>query len=312
MNILLAGATGYAGYTIATTLRQAGHQVTALVRRPDSARARSLRQQEIDLLPGDLRQPVTYRAALEACDVCITTVLDFQDPVGTDHLLLETLRAVPARADGSSRLVIYTTGCLVYGYVPERLLDETTPGNPAHPLHFRMELEQDVLQLRNWRSVVVRPGFLYGLDGYSCFATTWFEQGESGRVLFDGDPTKGWSWVHVADLADAYRRMVEHPALDQEIFCVADELQPSCLAVATAAARAAGFTGELEHGPAHMEDWSALFEQNQFITSAKARRRLGWKPAQAGVLAHIDSCYQGWRASQSSDSMGSSITPLRS
>lgn len=311
MKIFIAGASGYAGLTIATALHQAGHHVTALVRRPSSERARHLARQGIDLLPGNLRQPVTYRAALEACDVCITTVLDFEDPVGTDQLLLATLRTVPAKADGSQRLFVYTTGCLIYGYVPERLLDETTPGNPAHPLHFRMELELEVLQLQNWRTVVVRPGFMYGLDGHSCYAGTWFEQSESGRVVFDGDPAKGWSWVHVTDLAEAYRRIVEHPTLNQEIFCVADELRPDCLAVATAAARAAGFTGALEFGPAHMEDWSALFEQNQFITSAKARRVLGWEPRQAGVLAEIDQCYQGWRASQTIGSADGSSASRR-
>lgn len=216
-------------------------------------------------------------------------------PVGTDRRLLTVLRGVPARADGRQRLFVYTTCCLVYGYVPGHLLDEETRGNPAHPLHFRMQLEQRVLQLQNWRTVVVRPGVLYGSDGHSCFAATWFEQGESGRVVFNGDLAKGWSWVHVADLAEAYRHISEHTQLDREIFCLADEWQPLCLDVAAAAAQAADFDGNLEFGPAIMEDWSALFEQNQFITSAKARRVLGWTPKHAGVLAHMDVHYQSWR-----------------
>ena len=311
MNIFLAGAAGYVGYSIAGTLRQAGHHVTALVRRPESVRARSLQTQEIQLLPGDLREPATYRAALAACDVCITTVLDFADPVGTDRLLLDALRAVPPRADGRQRLFVYTTGCLVYGYVPQRLLDETTPGNPAHPLHFRLELEQEVLALTNWRTVVVRPGFVYGLDGYSCFATTWFEQGESGRVVFAGDRAKGWSWVHVADLANAYHRIVEHPGkLNQEIFCLADEWQPQCLDIAIRAAQVAGFEGEIIFGPVLMEDWSALFDHNQFMTSAKARRVLGWVPRHLGVLAHLDLCYQGWQASEQLGNLRSNANKL--
>jgi len=298
MHILISGAGGYAGSAIARTLRQAGHHVTALVRRPDSKRAQNLLMQGIHLLPGDLRQPATYRDALAACDVFITTVLDFVDPVGTDRLLMETLRGVPAKADGSQRLFVYTTGCLIYGHVPGLLLDETTPGNPAHQLHFRMELEQEVFELQTWRTVVVRPGFLYGQDGYSCHAATWFEQGEEGQLVFGGDRAKGWSWVHVDDLAEAYHRIVEHLGLDREIFCVADEQQPLCLDVATAAARAAGFAGNVEFGPATMEDWSALFEQNQFISSAKARRVLGWVPRHASVLAQLDRHYHDWRVSQ--------------
>ena len=184
MNIFLAGATGYASHSSAGTLRRTGHQVTALVRRSASERARRLQTQEIQPVAGDLREPETYRAVLAACDVCITTVLNFADPVGTDQLLLETLRAVPAPATGRPRLFVYTTGCLVYGHVPAPPLNETTPGNPAHPLRFRRELKQQAQALPNWRTVAVRPGYLYGLDGCSCLATTWFEQAESGRVMF--------------------------------------------------------------------------------------------------------------------------------
>lgn len=182
---------------------------------------------EIQVVAGDLRQPDTYRAALAACDVFISTVMDFEDPMGTDQLLFEVLRQLPARADGHPRLFVYTTGCSVYGHVTERRLHEATPGNPAHPLHFRLELEQEALQLPPaWRVVVVRPGFLFGLDGQSCYATTWFEQGETGRVVYAGDPAKRWSWVHVSDLADAYCLLVAHPGLYREIFCLADDLQP--------------------------------------------------------------------------------------
>ena len=302
MNILLAGASGYAGHAVAAALRQAGHQVTALLRHPHAARAHRLQLREVRVLAGDLRQPATYRAALAACDVFISTVMDFQDPIRTDRLLLEVLRGVPAKADGTARLFLYTTGCSVYGHVAAAVLDETTPGNPAHPLHFRLELEQEVFGLDNWRTVVVRPGFMFGLDGHSCFASTWFEQGESGRVVYAGDVAKGWSWVHVTDLADAYRRIAEHPALNREVFCLADEKQPRCWDVARAAAQAAGFAEPLELGPALLEDWSALFDQNQFMSSAKARRVLGWQPKQAGVLAQMDLCYQAWKASQGDDS----------
>ena len=302
MNILLAGASGYAGHAIAGNLRQAGHHVTALLRHPYSERARSLHRQEVRVLAGDLRAPDTYHAALAACDVFISTVMDFEDPIGTDHLIFDTLHQLPTKADGRLRLFLYTTGCSVYGHVPERVMDETTPGNPAHPLHFRMEMEQEVFRLPNWRTVVVRPGFMFGLDGRSCFATTWFEQGESGRVVYAGDPAKGWSWVHVTDLAEACRRIVEHPGLNREIFCLADEWQPLCWEVAATAAQAAGFAGQLETGPAIMEDWSALFDQNQFMTSVKARRVLGWVPKQGSVLVHLDLCYQGWKVSQGMES----------
>lgn len=298
MNVLLLGASGYAGHAAALALRQAGHAVTALLRTVDAARARALQAQQIRVVAGDLRRPATYRAELAACQVCLNCALDFPDPAGTDRLLLETLRGLPSVAGEAKRLLVYTTCGTVYGWVPQRRLDETTPGNPAHPLHFRMELVQEVFQLDRVRTVVVRPGFLYGQDGRSCFASTWFEQAEMGRVVYGGDPGRGWSWLHVADLAAAYCCLLATPALDKEIFCLADQRQPLCLAVARAAAQAAGCTGPVEQGPALMEDGSALFDQNIFLSAAKARRVLGWVPRQPGILADIDRCYQGWKAAQ--------------
>lgn len=298
MNVLLFGVSGYAGHAAAAALRRAGHHVTGLLRDPESGRARRLQAQQVRVVGGDLRRPATYRTELAACDACLTTAWDFYDPAGTNRLLLETLRGLPAAAGGTPRLLVYTSCGSVYGRVPPRLLDETTPTNPAHPLHFRLELEQEVFQLDNVRTVVVRPGFLYGQDGRSCFASTWFEQGETGRVVYGGNPARAWSWLHVSDLADAYCRLLAHPALDREVFCLADDHQPRGLDVAHAAAQAAGFPGPVEVGPAIMEDGSALFDQDTLLSSAKARRVLGWAPQQPGILADMARCYQDWKAAQ--------------
>ena len=298
MNVLLLGASGYAGYAAALALHQAGHAVTALLRTADAERARSLQARQIRVVAGDLRRPATYRAELAACQACLHCALDFAEPAGTDRLLLETLRGLPLAIGAPKRVLVYTSCGTGYGWVPQRLLDETTPGNPAHPLHFRRELEQEVFQLDTVRTVVVRPGFLYGQDGRSCFASTWFEQAQMGRVVYDGDPGRGWSWLHVDDLAAAYCRLLELSDLDKEVFCLADQQQPLCWAVACAAARAAGFTGPIARGPAIMEDDSALVDHNIFLSAAKARRVLGWAPRQPGILPDIHHCYQGWQASQ--------------
>ncbi len=94
MDVLLLGASGYAGF--AAALRRAGGCVTGLVRDPHSAWPQALRRQQVRVLAGDLRRPATYRAALTTCYVCLTAALDYQDAVGTDLLLLEMLRGLPA------------------------------------------------------------------------------------------------------------------------------------------------------------------------------------------------------------------------
>ena len=99
-------------------------------------------------------------------------------------------------------------------------------------------------------------------------------------------------------MADAYGCLLTQAALDKEILGLADNEPPLGLAVARAAAQAAGFRGQVALGPVSMEDSSALINQDIFLTSAKARRVLGWRPRQPGILASMDGYYQSWKASQ--------------
>jgi nucleoside-diphosphate-sugar epimerase len=141
---------------------------------------------------------------------------------------------------------------------------------------------------------------MYGNDGQSSMSGRWFAMGETGEVTYRGDPEKGWSWVHVTDLADAYVRIVEGGrSLGDEVFCLADEQRLQCLGVMTACAREAGFTGQVQLAPADPQDWtSVVFDQNEFITSGKARRRLGWMPHHPGILDDLPAYYQAWKQAQ--------------
>ena len=241
MNILISGGTGYAGFHAAIALRNAGHSVRAMVRQSQNKRAQKLLPEEVQLLEADLTRPETYREALAECDALVHTVMDFADPQGTDNALFGAMDET-ARTSPKSRRFVYTTGCSIYGKVAARVMDETTPGNPDHALFFRMEMEQKVLNgLSGWRKTVLRPGFMYGKDAQSSMSGRWFAMGTRGEVVFSGDRDKGWSWVHIKDLARAYVLVVEAGAdVDGEVFCLADEARPRCLEVMTACARATG------------------------------------------------------------------------
>lgn len=302
MKVLVTGATGYAGFHAAIALRIAGHQVYGLVRDAANRRARELQCHEVNLAQGNLKEPETYRNHLEASDAIVHTVLDFDNPQGTDLKLFEAMSEV-AKASPKKRLFIYTTGCSIYGKRPERVMDETTPANPQHALAFRMQMEQKLfaMPMPSCRKVVLRPGFMYGLDGHSSVSGMWFEMGQKGKAIYRGDPEKGWSWVHVSDLAEAYVRVAESGAtIDGEIFCIADEQRPKCLEVMRACLRAAGNECEVEFGPKHDDDLtSTWFDQNEFITSRKAYRVLGWSPRHTGIIDEVETYYASWKAAQS-------------
>ena len=297
MRIFITGVSGYAGYYAALRLAEAGHLVTGLVRHPDQQRLGLLRLHEILLLQGDVAEPGSYRDALAESDVVIHTMLDKKRPFDTDRALFGALEAAPARP--VKRRFIYTTGCSIFGKLPIAVMDETAEPNPDHPLAFRRSLEREALTLKNVRTTVLRPGFMFGYDGYNSVAADWFELAESGDPVFRGDRERGWSWIHIADLAEAYRLAAEaeEAAVAGEIFHLADDLRPLSLEVMRACVAATGANKEIRfEGPKQGDNISTWFNQNEFITAKKAKERLGWRARHAGVIESAPRVYRAWKA----------------
>jgi nucleoside-diphosphate-sugar epimerase len=238
MRVFVTGASGYAGYYAAIRMAEAGHVVTGLVRHPEQPRLEVLRTHEVLLLRGDVAEPATYRAELEKSDVVIHTMLDKKRPFDTDRALFAALHGLSPRP----RRFIYTTGCSIFGTVPVEVMDETVEPNPDHPLAFRRGMEREAMAVNNVSAVVVRPGFMFGYDGYNSVSADWFEMAESGDPVFRGDRERGWSWIHIGDLAEAYRLISEadDSKVGGEIFHLADDLRPRCLDVMRACVAAAG------------------------------------------------------------------------
>ncbi|MGE5538207.1 MAG: NAD-dependent epimerase/dehydratase family protein [Gemmatimonas sp.] len=295
MRIFVTGASGYAGYYTAIRLAEAGHTVTGLVRHPDQPRLDILRTHEVRLLQGDVAEPASYRAELETSDVVIHTMLDKKRPFDTDRALFGALAALPAKP----RRFIYTTGCSIFGKLPVEVMDETVEPNPEHPLAFRRGMEREALAVKGVSAVVVRPGFMFGYDGYNSVSTDWFEMAESGDPVFRGDRERGWSWIHIADLAEAYRLIAEadDAKVGGEIFHLADDLRPRSLDVMRACVAATGVTREIRFEESKKGDnISTWFNQNEFITSKKARERLGWTARHPGVIDSAPTIYRSWKA----------------
>jgi nucleoside-diphosphate-sugar epimerase len=299
MKVFVTGTSGYAGFHVALRLAAAGHRVTGVVRHPEQPRLQTLRMQEIALIEGDVARPETYRSELERSDVVIHTMLDKKRHFETDRALFGALQSLAPRTP--RRRFIYTTGCSIFGKVSVDVLDERTEPNPDHPLSFRRELEREALALDNVSTVVLRPGFMFGNDGFNSVSTDWFAMAEQGDPVFRGDQEKGWSWVHIDDLAEAFRLVAEadDAVVDGEIFHVADEHRPRSLDVMRACLDAAGYTGKIRlEGPAKGDNISTWFDQNEFSSSQKVRERLGWKSRHDGVIASAKALFAAWKAAQ--------------
>lgn len=299
MKVFVTGVSGYAGFYGALRLAAVGHEVTGLVRNPDQPRLNILRAQEVSLMPGDVAEPATYRAAIEGSDVVIHTMLDKKRPLEADRALFAALAALPPR--NPRRRFIYTTGCSIFGKLPIRVMDETVEPNPEHPLAFRRTMEREALAIANTDTAVLRPGFMFGYDGYNSVSADWFAMAAEGKVVFRGDPERGWSWIHIADLAEAYRLVVEaeDAVVAGQVFHIADELLPKSLDVMRACVTAAGYRGEIPcEGPMKGDNISSWFNQNEFISARKAREKLGWRTRHGGVIETADQVYASWKAAQ--------------
>ncbi len=299
MRVFVTGVSGYAGFYCALRLAATGHTVTGLVRNPEQPRLNILRMQEVALVCGDVCQAETYRAELERSDVVIHTMLDKKRPFEADRALFSTLQQLPARTP--RRRLIYTTGCSIFGKASAAVMDEHTEPNPEHPLAFRRQLEREAMALTNTGTVVLRPGFMFGNDGYNSVSADWFAMADGGDAVFRGDRDRGWTWIHIADLAEAYRLVVEaeQRVVEGEIFHLGDQRRPRSLDVMRACLDAAGYRGDIRfEGPVKGDNISTWFNQNEFIASQKAHERLGWSARHDGIIEAAKQAYQSWKAAQ--------------
>jgi nucleoside-diphosphate-sugar epimerase len=292
MQIFVTGATGYIGFAVATALRHHGHRVFGLAR--SDAKGARLARHEIEPVIGDLSDPQSYAAVAARCSVLIHTAFDYAEGgVAKNKLTIDTLLDAARRGAGPKTL-IFTSGAWVYGDTGDQMVDETTPVNPIKLVAWRPAHEQLVLQASGVRGLVIRAGCVYG--GAGSLTAPWFAK--PGAIV--GDGRQRWAMVHLDDLADAYVRAAERN-LASEIFNVTDRSRFTVLELATAAARAAGYNGEIRPLPLAeakktMGDFADALALNQHLDSGKAVRLLGWQPRHGGFLDEVEVFYRAWKA----------------
>lgn len=298
MQILVIGATGYAGRRVSAALARAGHTVLGLARDTAARAALDLAVNEVTPVQGDFSKPETWRGHLDGADAVVHLLMDMSDPIGADQCLFAELAAAQER-DGRRRHLVFTTGISSYGRTGLPLMDENTPGNPQSPIGFRFTLEQELAH-SGLAHTVVRPGFIYGGPATTSMTGQWFAAAEAGAPVFYGDTAKRWSWVHVDDLADAYVRILDNPAAaDGEVYVIADDQRLTALDMQHAAVRAAGYTGEIALESAEAGGMLQMAaDQDELVTSGKAHRLLGWRPRHASFTDNPDRHYRAWKAAQ--------------
>jgi nucleoside-diphosphate-sugar epimerase len=305
MRIFLTGATGYVGAAVLDALVRAGHDVTALVRNNEKARAVAKRGGHPVI--GSLADLESFRGSAEAQDGYIHAAFDSSSGGGPTIELpaLETLIAAAKRprtagATTTKRFVIYTSGVWVLGKAPEPV-SEDAPINPIPLVAFRPAHEKLVLDAASdqLRTMVVRPGVVYG--GGNGMIGDIFKAASNGLVRVIGDGNNHWPLVYDRDLGDLYARLAAS-ADASGVYHANDEGDERVNDIVSAIRPYLPVKPDVRYVPIEeartkMGAFAEALALDQVVRSPRARA-LGWTPTLHSVAGNAARLLEEWRATR--------------
>jgi nucleoside-diphosphate-sugar epimerase len=295
MRVFLTGATGYIGHAVAKELRQAGHEVTGLVRSPEKAGA--LEEIGAKAVVGDIKDPGSYREAAAGGEALVHTAMEYSEKgVEADRTAIETLLEA-ARANEGVRQVVFTSGIWVLGQTDSEgpVFEDAPTDHPAALVAWRVKHEKKVLEAANERlaTAVIRPGMVYGHKGG--LIASYFDSAEKeGAARYIGHGFNRVPFIHVDDLARFYRAVIEHRG--RGVFHAVDGGAVQLGDAARAASEAAGKGGAtrsvpLEEARAKMGPIVDCLVLDQFIQSSR-NLEITWTPEVPSFLAGAERAYE--------------------
>jgi nucleoside-diphosphate-sugar epimerase len=229
MKIVVLGSTGVVGRNVLPRLRERGHQVRAVARRPEQIKP--LERMGMEAVLGNILRPETLKAATAGCDVVLhlaTAIPRASHPQdwnlndrirreGTQNLLKA------CRMNGVSRYVQQSI-TLLYGDCGDKIVDETQPLNPIPFAQSALDMESMVRE-SNESWCILRGGLLYGPGTYR--EEAWRQEAREGRLGWFEQGGSYMSLIHVVDLARAIVLAAES-APPQSIYNVVDDRPVTC------------------------------------------------------------------------------------
>jgi nucleoside-diphosphate-sugar epimerase len=283
MKVALTGATGFIGSHVLTELEEHGHEVTALVRNEtdaDTVAARGASPVLVDLYD---RAPIV--SALSGADAAIHTASPGDETSG--DLDSAVVDAAIEAFDGTGKPYLHITGAWVYGANPA--ITEDSPIDAPAIVAWKEPIAQRALAATEMRGIVIAPGVAYGDGGGGVPGVLLGSpRDEAGNLIMLGSGEQHWATVHVADLADFFRRALEDESARGH-YVIGDGLNPTVAELTEAAAVAAGAPGAVpgsdDEARARVGDYFAeVLLLDQGTDAARARAELGWSPSHPGLI----------------------------
>ncbi len=300
MRVFVAGATGAMGRQLIPRLVQAGHRVTGMTR--TEAKQELLREWGAEPVLADALDPDQVAEAVGQAHpeviihqlTAIPAALDLRHfdrdfaltnrlrTEGTDHLLSA------GQAVGVRRFVAQSYAAWPYVRSGGPVKTEEDPFDPTPPREMResfraiLHLEEAVLGAERTEGIVLRYGGFYGPGTSLAPGAEQVELVRRRKFPLVGDGAGVWSFVHIADAAEATVAAVDRGS--RGVYNVVDDDPATVAEWLPALAEQLGakkpmhvprFVGRLFAGEAGV----VMMTEIRGASNAKAKRELAWRPA---------------------------------
>src|SRR4051812_43563862 len=283
MKVALTGATGFIGSHVLTELREQGHQVVALA--GDDSHTEIVGTRGAPPAVVDLYDRSAVASVLSDADGAIHTASP-GDETSAD-LDSAVVDAAIEAFTGTRKPHLHITGAWGYGANPS--ITQKSPIDAPAVGSWKEPIAQRVLDAGDMRGVVIAPGVAYGDGGGGVPGLLLGSpRGDSGNLIMIGTGRQHWATVHVADLAEVFRRALEDDSARGH-YVVGDGLNPTVAEITEAAAVAAGAPGAVpgsdEEARARLGDYFAeVLLLDQGTDAARANADLDWSPSHPGLV----------------------------
>jgi nucleoside-diphosphate-sugar epimerase len=277
MNVVLTGATGFIGSHVLADLHKHGHEVTALVR--DDAQAAAVAARGATPVVVDLYdRPAVARLLGEADGAIHAASPGDATSANLDSAVVD---AVIDAFAGTGKPYLQVSGLWIYG--ANRAITEASPINAPALVAWKEPIERRVLDAAGIRGAVIVSSVAYGDGGGGIPGLLLGSpRDDGGNLIMLGTGQQHWSTVHVADLADFFRRVLEDESARGR-YVVGNGVNPTVAELTQAAAAAIGAPGadpgSDDEARARLGDYFAeVLLLDQGTDAARARAELGWHP----------------------------------
>jgi nucleoside-diphosphate-sugar epimerase len=284
MKVALTGANGFIGSHILSELQEHGHEVIGLVRdNPELVDARGGTPMVADLY--DRAALVTL---LRDADAAIHTASPGDETsANLDAAVADA--AIEAFA-GTGKPYLHISGVWIYG--DNTAITEASPFNAPALVAWKEPIERRIVDAVGMRGAVIVSSVVYG-DGGGALPGLLLgsPRDRGGNLIMVGSGRQHWSTIHVADLANFFRLVLEDNAA-RGYYVVGNGLNPTVAELTEAAAVAVGAPGAVpgtdEEVRARVGNFFAeVILLDQGMSASKARADLGWEATQPGLVDEL-------------------------